>query len=217
MVIKMNKAIFWDLQGTLGGNAVSDVLDFEPYPFAKKALTRAKALGFYNIIISNQSGIAKGLIALSEFEKKRQEILSYFNSDETLIDDFLFCPHSRAEGCRCKKPKIGLIEDSAKKYDLDIPSCFVVGDMGMSDIVMAKNAGCKSILVLTGGGRGSLGEFRDTWKEYEADYLADDALDAMIIIEEMEKCDEDRYADADRVRHDREKRRGLRRARTRFY
>lgn len=193
----MNKAIFWDLQGTLGGSAVSNVMHFEPYPFAKEALTMAKALGFYNIIISNQSGIAKGIITLSEFEKKRSEILSFFNSDETLVDDFLFCPHSRAEGCRCKKPKTGFIEDSAKKYGLDVSSCFVVGDMGMSDIVMAKNAECSGILVLTGGGEGSLGEFRDTWKEYEADYLADDALDAMKIIEEMEKCDEDRHADAD--------------------
>ena len=179
----MSKAIFWDLQGTLGGNAVLNVLDYEPYPFAKEALTRAKMLGFYNIIISNQSGIAKGLITLSEFEKKRREILSYFNSDGTIIDDFLFCPHSRAEGCRCKKPKTGFIEDSAKKYDLDIPSCFVVGDMGMSDIVMAKNAGCTGILVLTGGGKGSLDEFRDTWSGYEADYIAENVLEAVNIIE----------------------------------
>ena len=69
----MNRAIFWDLQGTLGGNAVSNVLDFTPYPFAKEALTRAKTLGFYNIIISNQSGIAKGIITLSDFEEKRSE------------------------------------------------------------------------------------------------------------------------------------------------
>ena len=175
----LNKAIFWDLQGTLGGNAVSNVMEFEPYPFAKEALTRAKALGFYNIIISNQSGIAKRIITLSDFEKKRSEILSYCNSDETLIDDFLFCPHSRAEGCRCKKPDTGFIEDSAKKYDLDIASCFVVGDMGMSDIVMAKNAGCTGILVLTGGGRGSLNEFRDTWSNFEADYIVDNALEAV--------------------------------------
>ncbi len=101
----MNRAIFWDLQGTLGGNAVSNVLDFTPYPFAKEALTRAKTLGFYNIIISNQSGIAKGIITLFDFEEKRSEILTYFNSDETLIDDFLFCPHSRRQGTVSVKTK----------------------------------------------------------------------------------------------------------------
>ena len=186
----MNKAIFWDLQGTIGGNAVSNIKDFEPYPFAKEALTRAKELGFFNIIISNQSGIAKGLITIAEFEEKRSEILQYFNLDTILVDDFLFCPHSRDEGCRCKKPKIGFIEDSAEKYDLDISACYVVGDMGMSDIVMAKNAGCTGILVLTGGGQGSLNEFRDTWRNFEADYIAENVLEAVIIIEEKEKKDE---------------------------
>ena len=122
---------------------------------------------------------------MPDFEKKRGEILSFFNSDKTLIDDFLFCPHSRAEGCRCKKPKTGFIEDSAKKYGLDLAACFVIGDMGMSDIVMAKNAGCPGILVLTGGGQGSLGEFRDTWKDYEADFTADNALEAVKIIGEI--------------------------------
>ncbi|MBQ7646557.1 MAG: HAD-IIIA family hydrolase [Clostridia bacterium] len=178
----MNKAVFWDLQGTLGGNPVSNIKDFEPYPFAREALERAKDMGFFNIVVTNQSGIAKGLLTVEEYGRKRDRILAYFNSDRILIDDFLCCPHSRDMGCRCKKPKTGLIDDSAKKYDLDVSSCFVIGDMGMSDIVMAKNVGCPGILVLTGGGRGSLGEFRDTWKDCEADYIAENALEAVMII-----------------------------------
>ena len=59
------------------------------------------------------------------------------------------------------------IEDSIEKYGLDIKDCFVIGDMGMNEIVMAHNAGCKGVLVLTGGGQGSLGKFRDTWAGYE--------------------------------------------------
>ncbi|MBR6917043.1 MAG: HAD hydrolase-like protein, partial [Clostridia bacterium] len=118
-----------------------------------------------------------------EYERERDRILTYFNSDRLLIDDFLCCPHSRADNCRCKKPKTGSIEDSAVKYDLDVSSCFVVGDMGMNEIVMAKNAGCTGILVLTGAGRGSLGEFRDTWKDCEADYIAENALEAVKMIE----------------------------------
>ena len=181
----MNKAIFWDLQGTLGGSAVGNLMDFEPYTFSREALERSKDLGFFNIIVSNQSGIAKGKLSLSDFERKRDDILSYFNSDRILIDDFLCCPHSRSDNCRCKKPKTGLVDDSARKFDLDVSSCFVVGDIGMSDIVMAKSAGCPGILVLTGAGRGSLGEFRDTWKDYEADYIAENALEAVKVIENL--------------------------------
>lgn len=51
--------------------------------------------------------------------------------------------------------------------------------MGKNEIVMAKNAGCKGILVLTGGGKGSLGEFRHTWAGYEADIIADNAFEAV--------------------------------------
>ena len=72
--------------------------------------------------------------------------------------------------------------DSAKdalKYGLDIKDCFVIGDMGKNEIVMAYNAGCKGVLVLTGGGKGSLGEFRDTWAGYEAHIIADNALEAV--------------------------------------
>ena len=71
------------------------------------------------------------------------------------------------------------IQASIKKYGLDIKDCYVIGDMGKNEIVMAHNAGCKGILVLTGGGKASLGEFRDTWKEYKADCIAENALEAV--------------------------------------
>jgi len=165
---------------------VSNIKDFEPYPFAKEALKTAKKLGFFNIVVTNQSGIAKGKLSLAEYERERDRILADFNSERILIDDFLCCPHSRKDNCRCKKPKTGMIDEASKKYSLDICSCFVIGDMGMNEIVMAKKAGCTGILVLTGAGRGSLDEFRDTWKDYDADYIAEDALEAVKIIETIE-------------------------------
>ena len=183
----MKKAIFWDLQGTLGGDPVSNIKNFEPYPFAKDALSMAKESGFLNIVVTNQSGIAMGKLSLEEYERERNRILAEFNCERVLIDDFLCCPHSRNDNCDCKKPKTGMMDEAAEKYDLDISSCFVVGDMGMNEIVMAKNAGCPGILVLTGAGRGSLGEFRDTWRDCEADYIAENALEAVRIIEEKEK------------------------------
>ena len=178
----MNKALFWDLQGTLGGDAVASLETFEPYSFSKEALTLAKNHGFKNIVITNQSKIGKGILPRETYDKEAARILDNFNSDGFLLDEFLCCPHTNEDNCNCKKPKIGLMELCREKYDLDIKKCFVIGDMGKNEIVMAHNAGCKGVLVLTGGGRKSLGEFRYTWAEHEADIIAENALEAVKMI-----------------------------------
>ena len=180
----MSKAIFWDLQGTLGGDATADIDTFVPYNFSKPALHLSKHNGYLNIVITNQSKISKGFVSLEAYEKTKASILGYFNSKEQLIDDFLCCPHQHSDNCNCKKPKTGLIELCIEKYGLNIDDCFVIGDMGKNEIVMAHNAGCKGILVLTGGGRASLGEFRHTWATHDADLIADDAFDAIKMITE---------------------------------
>lgn len=175
----MNKAIFWDLHGTLGGDAVAGIEEFEPYPFSAEALTMAKGNGFLNIVITNQSRIGKGELPLSVYERESVRILRCFNREHKLIEEILCCPHTGDDNCDCKKPKVGLIKKSAAKYDLEITQCYVIGDMGKNEIVMARNAGCKGVLVLTGGGRNSLGKFRQTWAEYEADIVAENALEAV--------------------------------------
>lgn len=175
----MSKAIFWDLQGTLGGDAVASIELFEPYPFSKDALKLAREHGFLNIVITNQSRIAKGTLSEQVYKQEEQRIKDYFNADGILIEEFLCCPHQSGDGCSCKKPKPGLIFQCAEKYRLDIQQCYVIGDMGKNEIILAHNAGCKGILVLTGGGKDSLGVFRDTWAGHEADFIADDAYAAV--------------------------------------
>ena len=175
----MRKALFWDLQGTLGGDAVASIEAFEPYPFSKEALELAKMHGYYNIIVTNQSRIGKGKLSFETYEQEAKRIKAFFNAEQTLIDEFLCCPHQNSDHCDCKKPKTGLIRQSVEKYSLSIADCYVIGDMGKNEIIMAHNAGCKGVLVLTGGGKGSLGVFRDTWAEHEADVIAENALEAV--------------------------------------
>lgn len=175
----MNKAIFGDLQGTLGGDSVANLDLFEPYSFAKEALRLSKNNGFYNIIITNQSKISKGTLSLKIYEGMAKKIYDFFNVDGVILDEILCCPHQISDECTCKKPKTGLIEQSIQKYSLNIQDCFVIGDMGKNEIVMAHNAGCKGILVLTGGGRSSLEEFRHTWSDYDADIIVENALEAV--------------------------------------
>jgi len=175
----MSKAIFWDLQGTLGGEATESIEKFSPYSFSKDALSLAKKKGFLNIVITNQSRIGKGTLPYEVYKREANRILDEFNSEDFLISDFLCCPHTKEDQCNCKKPKIGLIQQCIKKHSLDITKCYVIGDMGKNEIVMAHNAGCKGILVLTGGGKDSLGRFRDTWKDHEADLITENVLEAV--------------------------------------
>lgn len=175
----MKKAIFWDLQGTLGGDAVASPELFTPFPFAKEALKLAKENGYLNMIITNQSGIGKGILPMDVYRREEARILCYFNSDEVLIEEILCCPHQSSDGCACKKPKPALIYQSAEKYGIDIKQSFVIGDMGKNEIVLAHNAGCKGVLVLTGGGKASLDTFRSTWAEHEADLIAENAYEAV--------------------------------------
>ncbi len=175
----MNKAIFWDLQGTLGGDAVGDIRAFEPYPFASDALRLAKSDGYHNLILTNQSRIGKGLLSMEDYRIAESRILTQFSG---LVDEILCCPHTDSDGCTCKKPRTGMIEVCVSRYDLDIPKCWVIGDMGKNEMVMARAVGCGCILVLTGGGRDSLGRFRDTWADVEPDFVADDACQAVRLI-----------------------------------
>lgn len=175
----MNQAIFWDLQGTLGGDAVASIERFEPYPFARDALKLAKEHGYRNIVITNQSRIGKGSLSAEAYEREARRIMAYFNAGEALLEEMLCCPHQTKDQCDCKKPRTGLIRQSVRKYGLDIERCVVIGDMGKNEIVMARHAGCRGVLVLTGGGRDSLGVFRDTWRGYEADFVAENALEAV--------------------------------------
>lgn len=175
----MPTAIFWDLQGTLGGDATGDVTAFSPYPFAKEALKLARDHGFLNIVITNQSRIGRGLLSQADFDRARAAILAYFNAHEVLLHDFLCCPHQSSDHCSCKKPQTGLVDLCAARYQLHLPDCYVIGDMGKNEIILAHNAGCKGILVLTGGGKDSLGIFRSTWANHEADLIAENALEAV--------------------------------------
>jgi len=175
-IMRMKKAIFWDLHGTLGGEATGKIEEFEPFGFALEALARAREAGFLNIIVTNQSRIGRGEMTLETYKAHEGRILGLFGG---LADEMLCCPHTGADGCDCKKPKPGLVLRCAEKYGLALEKCWIVGDMGKNEIVLAKNAGCRGALVLTGGGKGSLGEFRHTWQGFEADLIAGNALEAI--------------------------------------
>lgn len=134
---------------------------------APEALRIFHDLGYLNIVITNQSAIARGILSpkiLRKIHQKMKELASY---EDGVIDDILVCPHypeGRIEpyniDCECRKPRPGLIHKAVKKHRLDLSKCVVVGDKP-SDLELGLNAGLRTVLVLTGYGK----DTREEWKE----------------------------------------------------
>ena len=151
------KAIFLDRDGTINEDPgyLSDPAQLKLLPGVGKALADLKAAGFLLIVVSNQSGVGRGLIqleALSEIHKRLNEFLA---PSGVKIDHFELCFHHPDDDCNCRKPKPQLILDAAKKLSVDVSRSYMIGDK-VSDLHAGRNAGCvMSILVRTGEGKGS--------------------------------------------------------------
>jgi D-glycero-D-manno-heptose 1,7-bisphosphate phosphatase len=166
--LPVDKIAIIDLLGTLGGSGFGDILSFSFYDFAFAALRELNAAGINIIIYTNHSRISQGLLSLDEFLAKKDALLFQLGKAKISVGAFLFCPHTDADGCECRKPKTGLIRDVLASWPVvDLANSYVIGDMGKSDMLLAKNLGAKGILVKTGVGKASLKEIRNSSLEYE--------------------------------------------------
>lgn len=156
----MKKAIFIDRDGTLI-QEIGYLKMIEDLRFTYKATEALRIfheLGYLNIVITNQSAIARGMLSLQELKKIHLKLKALAMEENARIDDIFFCPHL-AEGrvgpynidCDCRKPKPGMIQQAAEKHHLDLTQCIIVGDK-QSDLELARNAGVRGVLVLTGYG-----------------------------------------------------------------
>lgn len=171
-------AAFLDLQGTLGGDGFGDVRDFSFFPWSIPAVKLLNEAGLPVIIVTNQSRIAPGLITWQQFEARVDELRAQLAGHGARLDAVYCCPHTDLDGCACRKPLPGLVMQAQRDLGLDLASCYVVGDIGVTDMTMARAAGCHAVLVRTGLGEGSLGAYRHLWAGIEPDFVATDVLEA---------------------------------------
>ena len=180
----MNKAVFIDRDGTINEevNYLKHPDELNVYDSSLKALEVLKKLGFLNIVITNQSGIARGFFTEDDLKLIHDKMLEITNSKEKLIDDIYYSPF-HIEGTiekytiesDLRKPRIGMILKAREEHSIDLNSSFFIGDT-LTDMQTAKNAGLKKILVLTGYGSKELTKCLE--KNVEPDYIAQDLLDA---------------------------------------
>jgi histidinol-phosphate phosphatase family protein len=183
--------IFLDRDGTINQevNFLSTPEELELIPGSAEAIQRANQLGFKVFIVTNQSGIARGLLTTDQLEKIHTTLLRMLNAKNAHVDGVYYCPHHPESGdspltttCDCRKPNTGLIERACKEFSIDRRRSFVIGDR-MADVQLGNNAGMSSIIVLTGYGKEELELSRQA--NAHIDYVAGDLSDAMQYVERV--------------------------------
>lgn len=163
-LIPKNRAVFFDRDGTLCKDTgyLNNWDDLKVFPEVNE-LNRLKNKGFKLIGITNQSGIARGIID----EKFVKEVNTVF-TDRYGFDGFHYCPHHPEEHCPCRKPEPGMLLRLRSTLGIDLKSSYVVGDKDL-DMLLARSVGAKTILVLTGEQKESA----------NADFIARDLKEAV--------------------------------------
>ena len=144
----MNKAIFLDRDGTINfdKNYLYKINDFVFIPGAIEALKMLQQAGFLLIIITNQSGIARGFYTEEDFQRLNSWVLAELEKNGIKISAVYYCPHSPDAKCQCRKPNLGLFETAIKDFDIDIASSFAVGDK-LRDCAICEKTKCKGFLI----------------------------------------------------------------------
>ncbi len=166
----MRKAVFIDRDGTIVQDTgfVHKIEDFKLLPNVFEGLMLLKNYDLF--IITNQSGIGREVYKTKDFIKFNNYLLKELKKHNINIKKIYYCPHKPEDNCECRKPKIKFLKDAEKEFNIDLKNSFVIGDR-KSDFEMGKNAGCKTINVLTGNGINDKDGINP-------DYFAKDLLDA---------------------------------------
>ena len=150
MIEQKRPAIFLDRDGTLIEDTgyVKDPDAVRVLPTVSRALRMFAAAGYERIIVSNQSGVARGLLQEADVARVGHALDILLAQDDASVDAVYYCPHLDS-GCTCRKPLPGLILTAAAERNIDLAKSFMIGDRG-SDIDAGHAAGLPAVLVTTG-------------------------------------------------------------------
>lgn len=138
--------------------------ELELIPESARAIARLNQRGFTVVVISNQSVIGRGLLSTSELDAIHKALDDELAVYGAKIDSYYYCPHHPDDGCSCRKPAPGLILQALADYNADAKDAIFIGDSD-KDIEASDAAGVRSLLVLTGHGRGDLDSLlRRRWR-----------------------------------------------------
>ena len=168
----MQKAAFIDRDGTLieEVNFLSKLEDLRLFPFTFDAVKLLKDAGFLVVVVTNQSGIGRGVYDEAAMHSIHEAMQSQLDG---MIDGFYFCPHLPCDGCSCRKPGLGMIEAACGEFAIDLRGSWMIGDKAL-DVETGINAGIRTAMVMTGYGRAHVDRLAA-----QPDFLAENLLDAV--------------------------------------
>lgn len=165
-----NRAIFLDRDGTINKDVgyPRDFSQIQVYPFSVGAIRDIRRLGFLAVVVTNQSGIGRGLISEDALHDIHKRLSSALKRRKAPLDRIYYCPHyvqaavpKYRRDCSCRKPKPGMGRRAAAELGLDLRRSYMIGDK-VEDVRFGQAIGATPILVLTGFGRRSLAELRNS-------------------------------------------------------
>jgi len=182
-------AVFMDRDGTISEEIgyVNHVSRYRVFAYSAEAVRLLNANDWLAILVTNQAGVARGYFTEEMVEKVHGVLESELGRGGARLDAVYYCAHHPLVGeppycidCNCRKPKPGLILRAATEFDIDLSRSWMIGDR-YSDIELARNAGVRSVFVLSGYGRGEWEHQRSGW-EHQPDLVAEHLLEAVRMI-----------------------------------
>ena len=123
--------------------------ELDPLPGAMEAVARLNQAGWHTVLATNQAGIGRGLLDMASLTAVHLRLNQLLAEKGGRLDAAFFCPHTPDEGCDCRKPLPGLIQQIGERFGATLPDVHMVG-ASLTDLLTAQNAGCIPHLVLTG-------------------------------------------------------------------
>jgi D-glycero-D-manno-heptose 1,7-bisphosphate phosphatase len=180
------RAVFIDRDGTISEEVgyLNHASRLRVFPFAAEAVRALNERGWLAVLVTNQSGVARGYFKEELVGEVHRLLADELARGGARLDAIYYCPHHPSAGeppyrldCDCRKPRPGLLHRAARELHLDLARCWVVGDR-YGDTELARNAGARSALVLTGYGRGEFEHQSAAWR-HQPDLVAENLLEAV--------------------------------------
>jgi histidinol-phosphate phosphatase family protein len=188
------KAVFLDRDGVINHDA--EYIDrperLDVYPFAGPAIARLNRLGFRVFVVSNQSGVARGMFTIEDVHRIHDKLVSELSKSGAYIDEIFFSPYFATGSVEPynvahedRKPGLGMFRQALAKWNFRIRGSFMIGDRA-SDLEFGKKAGLSPILVQSGLGHKEFLDNRGSWT-YPPDFIVENIETASRLIEKLEK------------------------------
>jgi len=171
--MEKTKVFFIDRDGVINKEIgyLHEIAKFEFIDGVIEALKYIQNKGFKIIVITNQSGIGRGMYSREKFLELNKWMIDFLSTQGVKILDVFYCPHSPEERCTCRKPLPGMFLEAIKKYDIDIEMSWSIGDKE-TDIQAAKSSGISNTILVKSG-------HKINEKNSRASYILESIYDVM--------------------------------------